>query len=95
MRAIKGGRKARAEGKGTPELVGVEFDTTASVRQWRPKLGQPAAFRMGLSGGKDGGGRGLRKARNSTRFCAIKLPQSICEETAVRGVTPVREVEDE
>ena len=76
MRAVKGSRKARAEGKGTPELVGVEIDTAATVRQRRPKLGQPGAFCIGILGAHERGDQGLSVGTNGASIGVVNLRES-------------------
>ena len=81
MRAVKGSRKARAEGKGTPELVGVEIDTAVIVRQRRPKLGQSGAFCIELLGAHEIGDQGLSVGTNDDSFGAVNSSQSSRQET--------------
>ena len=48
-----GGERARREGGGRSELAGVELDTAAYMRQWRPNLGHPGGSERGFWGQKE------------------------------------------
>ena len=88
----RGGQELAAEA----HQDGRKWRNTAAARRSSDKqIRRCGGLSEGVLGAKEGGGRGLRIAGNSTSFGAVKLPQSIREETVVRDVTHVLEHEDD